>query len=76
MPERVKKTKCGGGGAGKFLRGGGYAGEGNEDKMLGCCEKKLRGGMPERVKKIEDKMRGGEGGLREQFEGEGVCRRG
>ena len=33
--------------------------------MLGCCEKKLRGGggMPERVKKIEDKMRGGGGGV-------------
>ena len=36
MPERVKKTKCGGGGGCEInLGGGGYAGEGNEDKMRG-----------------------------------------
>ena len=48
--------------------GGGYAGEGTEDKMQGwCCGKKLRGDAGDGK---EDKMRGG--GwlvLREKFEG-------
>ena len=37
MPERVKKTKCGGGGGyeKKIEGGGGYAGEGKEDEMCG-----------------------------------------
>ena len=39
MPERVKEDKLRGGG----VEGGGYAGEGKEDKMRGCCKKKLRG---------------------------------
>ena len=43
MPERVKKTKCGGGCCEKNLRGG-YAGEGKEDKIKGGCEKKIEGG--------------------------------
>ena len=42
MPERVKKTKCGGC-CEKKLRGG-YAGEGKEDKIKGGCEKKIEGG--------------------------------
>ena len=93
MLERVKKTKCGGGGGGggceKNLRAGGmlervkktkclgdvakkwggYARDGKENKMRGCCcEKKLRGGglCQERVKKTkcgggccEKNLRGG-----------------
>ena len=42
MPERLKKTKCGGGGWGwgggglrEQFEGGVYAGEGTEDKMQG-----------------------------------------
>ena len=36
MPERVKKTKCGGwGGLREKFEGGGYAGEGKEDEMRG-----------------------------------------
>ena len=38
----VKKTKCGGGGCcGKNFEGGGYAGEGNEDKMRGGVARKI-----------------------------------
>ena len=39
----------------KKLRGGGYAGEGKEDKIRrgGCCEKKIEGGKSERVKKMK-----------------------
>ena len=47
MPERVKKTKCGGGGsvAKKKIEGGGYAGEGKEDKIRGGgCGKFFEGG--------------------------------
>ena len=56
MPERVKKTKCGGGVAKKIE---GDAGEGKEDKMRGggCCEKNLRGGYAGEGN--EDEMRGG-----------------
>ena len=41
MPERVKKTKRGGrrGVAGKTFEGGGYAGDGKEDKMRGGRKK-------------------------------------
>ena len=62
------------GGCEKKFRGGGYAGEGKEDKMRGgggCVKNFEGGGMPETVKKTkcggccEKKLRRG-----------GVCRRG
>ena len=65
MPERVKKTKCGGGCYEKKMREGmlrqkfegGYDRDGKEDKMRGV-RKNLRGGMPERVKKTKGVGRG------------------
>ena len=38
----------------------------------GCCEKKIEGGMQERVKKTKC----GGGGCEQKIEGGGVCRRG
>ena len=49
--------------------------KGKEDKIRGeggGCEKNLRGGMPERVKKTKC---GGDVNAK-QIQGEGVCRRG
>ena len=56
MPERVKKTKCGGCVAKKIEGGGGYAGEGKEDKMRGVRKKFEGGGYSGEGK--EDKMWG------------------
>ena len=69
MPERVKKTRGGGGLRKKF--GGRYAGKGKEGKMRGVLRKKMEkggGGMPERGK--EDKMRWG--GCEKNLRGRGV----
>ena len=52
MPERVKKMKCGRGGARTIWRWG-YAGKGTEEKMQGGVAEKKWGGMPERVKKTK-----------------------
>ena len=73
IPERVKKTKCGGGC--EKIEGGGYAGEGKEDKMRGWgggggLRKNFEGGGYAGEGR-EDKMRGGV----KKIEG-GVCRRG
>ena len=79
MPERVKKTKCGGGGLRKKnLRG--YAREGKRDEMRGGggLRDNLKGGvMPERVQKTkcggccEKKLRGGYAGEGKEDEMQG-----
>ena len=58
MPERVKKTKCGGGGLRNKNWGGGYAGKGKEDEMRGGgCGNNLKVGVCREG--TEDKMQGG-----------------
>ena len=62
MPERVKKTKCrGGGGLREKFEGGGYAVEGKEDEMQGGLPEKFEG-SGYAVEGKEDEMRGGGGG--------------
>ena len=41
MPERVKKTKCGGDCCGKKIEGVGYAGEGQRRQNAGGGAKKI-----------------------------------
>ena len=74
MPERVKKTKCGGGVAKKNL-GGGNAGEGKEDEMRGGggWANNLKVGVCRRGYRRQN---AGGGGLRKKIDGGGGCRRG
>ena len=39
MPERVKKTKCGGGGCGKIFEGGGMPERAKKTKCWGVAKK-------------------------------------
>ena len=59
----------GGGLREQFEGGGGYAGEGIEDKMQGVMRKKMRGGE---CRRGERRQNAGGGGLREKFEGGGM----
>ena len=71
MPERVKKTKCGGGGVAKKIEGEGMP---ERVKKMKCggggCEINLKvvgGGMPERVPKTKCR---GWGSVAEKIEGD------